>query len=197
VSRGVSGFVVARRTRSKTLAIVLAAGFIALLVMELLAIFAPAIQSSLGRKAATHGLRLEVYAPVSARGDAEAFASKLASYMGTENSVVPVNVSLPDNMSMLVLVVYKDSEPLLVTLSRPIDNETALRRVADALVRLALEAEKLPSNESLLYLGGDKLEVIPRNTTMIKGFIDYVYMQLAALHAHAAAAAAGNTTSKS
>ena len=180
-----------RRGRRKSIAIIMAAGFVALLVMELLAIFSPAFRGSLAQKAEARGLQFKVYTPVTSVGDAEAMARALSRFAGVEASVERVNVSLPSNLSAVVVAVYKDGDPLLVALLRPTRNETALQQLATSLLDVALQAEKdLPSNETLLYFAGQFYR-IKRSPEAVQNFVHDVYAQLAAAHGGAGNATGG------
>ena len=180
------------RRRNKKIAIVLAGVFVFILFLELLAIFSPALTGILAQH---RSVELKALAPPGTVTRAE--LEEVAKALGARKyQLVPLNVTANNATRMFyTLVVYVDGEPLVATIVPRTANATVVARVVDVLLR---EAQRLPSNESVLYLGGNRVIPIPRNETHIMALVEALYRQLASHPPIPAAAghgaAAGNST---
>jgi len=169
------------RRRRGPLAYIIAAGFIILLVLEVVAIMSPAFNFHGG--APRGELSVTVYAPAQFQADAETIAKAIAQALGDGYSVK----NLGDiNISAVAIVVIDRGEPLLVVFTVPqlAANPEDLQRYSQSLAGYAVRLmEQLPSNTTLVYMGGNQTFFLPRNMTVVEDVIAQLF-----LHAQAAAA---------
>ena len=149
------------------IAYLVAAGFILLLLMELLAIFSPAIRGRGGP-----GFRLTVYTPAAYRAQAEEIAKAVAEALGDGYRVELLGNS---SIAALALVVGdRKGEPLLVVFTVPqlAENRTQLSEYARLLAGFAERvAAQLPSNVTMVYFGANQSIYVPRNVTAVDNVI--------------------------
>jgi hypothetical protein len=176
------------RRRNKKIAMVLAAVFIAVLFMELLAIFSPAISGMV-----RGGGSVEVVALAPPGGVDEETLKQVAEAIGAKGYRVESLQGVPlTNATRMfyALVVYENGQPVVVTFVPETANATLVARVLETLLQ---HTAMLRSNETILYLGGRQILRIPRNETGIITLIGNIYQQLAQ-HPPIPAHAAGNAT---
>ena len=177
------------RRRNKKIAMVLAAVFVVILFLELLAIFSPAI----GGLVASHR-DIEIVALAPPGGVDKTFLKTLAENVGAKKYRLQVLDNIPATNAtkmFYALIIYEKGQPVAVTLVPGEANATAVTRVVEALMNIA---QRLPSNETVLYLGGNQLLRIPRNETNIMSLIENIYKQLAQHPPIPAHTAQSNTT---
>lgn len=174
----------ARRRRGK-LAVILAAGFILILFLEVMAMFAPALSGLVGRRS----LELEVLAPRGLAARLQALGEEAARRLGAGFRLTVVNASVPGGDGFGAVILYVNGEPLVAAIVPSNVNSTVLAGTLAYMLRVA-EA-RLPGNETLLYIGGQNFYRLPRDPARVKQILVEMLQQIAALHA---AAGAGNAT---
>ncbi len=169
------------RRRRGPLAYIIAAGFILLLVLEVVAIMSPAFNFHGG--APRGELSVTVYAPAQFQADAEAIAKAIAQALGDGYSVKSLgNV----NISAVAIVVAEKGEPVLVVFTVPqlAANPGDLEQYSASLARyVASITTQMPGNITMVYMGGNQTFFVPRNMTLVEELIRNLF-----LHAEAAAA---------
>lgn len=174
----------ARRRKGK-LAVALAAGFVLILLLEVIAMFAPALSGLFGHSR----LELEVLAPRGAEARFQELGEAAAKRLGAGFRLTVVNATAPRGDGFAAAVLYVNGEPVVAAIVPPSVNSTVLAETLSYMLRVA-EA-RLPGNETLLYIGGDKFYRLPRDAARVKQILAEMLQQIAALHA---AAGAGNAT---
>ncbi|RUM47413.1 MAG: hypothetical protein DSY37_02560 [Hyperthermus sp.] len=166
----------ARRSRRRSVAIIMASGFIALLFLEILAIFSPALSGLLGRGGKEHYV-LYLYAPRDLSSNADSVGRALADSMSASYVVHPVNVT---GVPAIALVVKGDKGPLVLTLIPPISNSSMVSEVKSYVTDLVRFAHsRLMDNETLLYIGGTPYR-LPRNMSYVEDLAKLILSRMAA-----------------
>ncbi len=175
----------ARRRKGK-LAVILAAGFILILFLEVMAMFAPALSGLIG-----HGghVELEVLAPRGLAERLQALGEEAARRLGAGFRLTVVNASAPGGDGFGAVILYVNGEPLVAAIVPSNVNSTVLAETLAYMLRVA--ETRLPGNETLLYIGGQNFYRLPRDPARVKQILVEMLQQIAALHA---AAGAGNAT---
>ena len=177
------------RRRNKKIAMALAAVFVVILFLELMAIFSPAFN---GYLASHRDVEIVALAPPGSVD--QALIKTLAENVGAKKYKLQILDNIPATNAtkmFYALIIYEKGQPVAVTLVPGTANATAVTRVVEALMNIA---QRLPSNETVLYLGGNQLLRIPRNETNILTLIENIYKQLARHPPIPAHTAQANTT---
>ncbi len=171
-----------RRRRGKTVAIVMAGLFIVILLLEMVAIFAPAI---LGYERTHRDIKLVFYVPRERLQSLETLAPEVAKRVGARSYTVKALDT--GNASVMAIVAYVRGEPVAVLMA---PGGVGAESLAATLSKLIEYGMGLPSNETAFYLGGDKVYRIQRNTTYIVTLLQQFFTRIAALQANQTAAKA-------
>ncbi len=164
---------------------VLVAGFVLILFLEVIAMFAPALSGLVRHRS----LELEVLAPRGAAARFQALGEAAAKRLGAVFRLTVVNASAPRGDGFAAAILYVNGEPLVAAIVPSSVNSTVLAGTLAYMLRVA--ETKLPGNETLLYIGGQNFYRLPRDPVKVRQTLIELVQQIAALHA---AARAGNAT---